>query len=56
MSQRDMQLTFALYGQTPTPSSSFTESFAYDPLGNTGSITYPTCTFSPAPGRTSRAR
>ncbi len=50
VSQRDMQLTFALYGQTPTPSSSFTESFAYDPLGNTGSITYPTCTFSPCTG------
>ncbi len=51
VSQRDTQLTFALYGQPPVPSESFTESFVYDPLGDTSSITYPTCTFSACTGK-----
>ncbi len=51
VSQRDMQLTFALNGQPPAPSESFTESFAYDLLGDTGSITYPSCTFSACAGK-----
>jgi RHS repeat-associated protein len=51
VSQCDMQLTFALNGQPPAPSESFTESFAYDLLGNTGSIAYPSCTFSACAGK-----
>jgi hypothetical protein len=51
VSQRDTLLTFALSGQPTTPSSSFTVSFAYDLLGNTSSITYPTCTFTECVGK-----
>ena len=46
VSQRDTLLTFALYGQQPVPSESFTESFGYDLLGDTTSINYPQCTFA----------